>query len=115
MKTQMTKHTPLPWHANGTQIIGKAGKRHQYIADVCRDVGAESARANAEFIFRACNSHDELLGALRSCFEMLTSPKFSGWIDANCADDELWAMTAAMIQRRDEARAAIAKAEGRGE
>lgn len=56
----------------------------------------------------------QMLAALQSCFAMLTSPKFSGWIDANCADDELWAMTQAMIQRRDEARAAIAKAE-RGE
>lgn len=67
-------------------------------------------RGNARLIAAA----PELLGALKSCFAMLTSPKFAGWIKVNRADDELWAMTEAMILMEEEARAAIAKAE-RGE
>lgn len=56
-----TQHTPGPWHANGTQIIGKHGRRNQYIADCLRDVGAEQATANAHLIAAA----PEMLAALR--------------------------------------------------
>ncbi len=55
--------TPLPWHTNGGQIIGPAGKR-QILADMSRDVGILTARENAELICRAVNAHDELVKLL---------------------------------------------------
>jgi hypothetical protein len=53
--------TARPWHANGTQIVGKSGRKTQYVADVSRDNGALIAQDNAAFIARACNAHDALL------------------------------------------------------
>jgi len=66
------KHTPTPWkldaHLIGqivsqddTKLIARAG-RVEPIADLdqCERV------ANAEFIVCACNSHDQLVTALRS-------------------------------------------------
>jgi hypothetical protein len=61
----MTRHTPGYWHANGTQIIGKRGKRNQYIADVSRDNGAAIAKANAVLIAQA----PAMLEALELLFE----------------------------------------------
>lgn len=109
------QHTPLPWIYWQPGFYGEAysiGPRGN--CPILKTLGDNERvnEANAELVIRAVNSHQELLEALKSCFAMLTSPKFSGWIDANCTDDELWAMTQAMIQRRDEARAAIAKAQG---
>lgn len=88
------KHTQLPWHVGGadaeTGQINIIGDPHHgfYVCGVI--AGVESQEANAEFIVRACNGHDDLLEALR------TIAKFG-----TCAAS------------RDTARAAIAKAEGR--
>lgn len=54
------KHTPLPWHSNGSQIIGKAGRRTQYIADISRDNGVAIAQENAAFIIEACNNYERV-------------------------------------------------------
>ena len=53
----MVKADPIFWQTG----IKKGGIR---IATVS-GVGEENARANAEFIVRSCNSHDELVEALR--------------------------------------------------
>ena len=65
MKTQ---HTPVPWHtsegmsfyvfAHGS-LAEQAGVEHGPF--VCN----ASTQANAEFIVRACNAHDDMLAALQ--------------------------------------------------
>ena len=69
-----TKHTPTPWRRSTTNpfaINTAEGGASRAIAEVSTGewmpdvfVGANEAIANAEFIVRACNSHDELLAAL---------------------------------------------------
>lgn len=65
-------HTPLPWKAaigpddrfpHKGNVYGADGIIVASLAGVWRE-GVES-EANAEFIVRACNSHEELLAALR--------------------------------------------------
>lgn len=53
-----SRHTPEPWHCNGVQIIGKAGKRTQNIAE-CFNVGFDATTANARRIVECVNAcHD---------------------------------------------------------
>ena len=59
-----TTHTALPWHVGmkpGPMIYGPNGDQ---VADLTADF--EDDRANAAFIVRACNAHDDLLAALDS-------------------------------------------------
>ena len=60
----MTKHTPGPWKTkHGLSIRAPDDKE---LAEMIRDWDiAFEAQANAEFIVRACNSHYELLEALK--------------------------------------------------
>ena len=54
-----TQHTPTPWQAPETisfYILG-ASELGQFVANA-------STKANADFIVRACNAHDELVAAL---------------------------------------------------
>ena len=63
-------HTLGPWHIiNSDMVVGPEG---QLVADCERTPHCErpapptvEAMANAEFIVRACNAHEELLAALR--------------------------------------------------
>lgn len=95
------QHTPTPWSAEvgggrGSWIKGYTG---EWTALSCGDTDA-SAEANARFIVRAVNCHDELLAALEGDID---------WIDA------LSQMTierdTAMVRIRAH-RALIAKARG---
>ena len=66
-------HTELPWHVkNGIGVI--AGPRgllaYVTVASACGLTLAE-AQANARFIARACNLHEELLAALYLCEEVI--------------------------------------------
>ena len=49
------KHTPGPWHRNGTRIFAQRnpGGHKTDIAEVFRDVGAQAAEANAHMIAAA--------------------------------------------------------------
>lgn len=106
-------HTPTPWSictdpANdswyaGITISGKTGqgKTDYRVADVF--VLNHAYKANAEFIVRACNAHDDLLAALKAALETVELPtgiglgvgglefRFPAWVE--------------------QARAAISKAE----
>ena len=105
----MTDHTKTPWRivsrTDGADIVtgDYPGGRARLIAS-CWSGGSDdaddAARANAEFILRAVNAHDDLLAALRGMVEMFEHRIYNrpGPIDA--------------AQRWDAARAAIAKAEG---
>lgn len=68
------KHTPTPWHAPGMGEIHDAD--HNLIAHIAFSTGEHDddqvgTEADAKFIVRACNSHDQLVEALRDIL--------SGW------------------------------------
>lgn len=72
------KHTPTPWKSDGYWIRQSGPNGTRMVADICytgphhtpADEYPESCRivdkANAEFIVRACNCHDELVEALQA-------------------------------------------------
>jgi hypothetical protein len=66
-----TKHTPTPWtYDSVTRQIWDEHRRT--IVDM--DYGDQLPgmdEANAAFIVRACNSHDQLVGALREANDLL--------------------------------------------
>jgi hypothetical protein len=104
-----TKHTPLPWKIHSVtdkhhiQIRAKkAGTEFECSPAVLGgwDTSAEENEANAQFITRACNSHYELLEALR----LLLEDSYNA-IDNN---NPMQIREATLIQ----SRAAIAKAKG---
>ena len=61
----MTEHTPTPWFVmHGTDIMhGDKATRHASVDKLWADGGTQAC-ANAAFIVRACNAHDELVAAL---------------------------------------------------
>lgn len=63
--TTEPKHTPTPWThyaENGGFYIGHySNTRRQYVAKIPDIDGMEQAEANAAFIVRAANMHDELM------------------------------------------------------
>lgn len=61
-------------------------------------IGMDETKANADFIIRACNAHDDLLAALKAIIAWQADPQ---------KDTPSWE------RRLYEARAAIAKADGR--
>lgn len=109
----MAEHTPTPWGRGKTgpdqiMILGDKGSGnyvcHIQIAQcgggaIARAMEPER-KANAEFIMRAVNSHDDLLAALNGLLEMSSA----------CTTD---VEVIENVRRREVARAAIAKAEGK--
>ena len=106
----MSRHTDVPWEARTpsdtpTHVVkiyqDAEGRRCTAFVAVCSATTLDNA-ANAEFIVRACNSHDDLLAALKEA--IATIKVFHGkpaWdIYERCAPE---------MQRF---KAAIAKAEG---
>jgi hypothetical protein len=98
-----TKHTPLPWllHSEYSTVVMTPGRA--IIADTLGiDFDADTDRANAAFIVRACNSHEQMVAALREIENHLDgrmthqadNPNYPFW-------NQLW----------DIARAALAAAE----
>lgn len=83
--TAEKKHTPTPWGINGTHklfdeqdedslIIRADGMWVAVVTPDANDhvrLGKEEVQANAEFIVRAVNSHEELLESLKACVAMM--------------------------------------------
>ena len=105
-------HTPGPWTHNFGQdgwLIEAADEEQTYrVACVFEDIGAyripdadnrdDEGEANARFIVQACNSHDELLEALRGlCDELHKGRKLDARKDYS------------LLVADAQARAAIAK------
>lgn len=66
----MKNHTPTPWHLAGDSLIVE--EHGISIAQMLnRGTETPSPRANAEFIVRACNSHDALLDACQEAIHCL--------------------------------------------
>lgn len=74
-------HTPTPYRMTarrpGDKVIRIEGPvTNDYFINLycevsCDDRDTDVALANAEFIVKACNSHDALVGALRKALENL--------------------------------------------
>ena len=73
------QHTPTPWVARSSgprsayfSVIAESDRR-QVCSVVPRLHGSSCSEweANAEFIVRACNSHDALLAAAHHCEELM--------------------------------------------
>lgn len=96
MKTQKqtAQHTPTPWKTGDLYIWGADGEPLDLAARP-----RPERKANAEFIIRACNSHDELVAALGSAQSWL-----AGYM----------AQTPDLIDVRRKVEAALAKATGNG-
>jgi hypothetical protein len=112
-----TKHTPGPWQTFGRQkttIIADTPNTPMVAKTALGELGLKTCEANAEFIVRACNAHEDLLEVARLDQER------SDLLDelSTCRDglrrkaieDRLDVVVDEKAVRR---RAAIAKAEGR--
>jgi hypothetical protein len=103
------KHTALPWHIAKTK--GKANRTLMSedgvaIARVtpCRDLeGQHHAKANADLIVRAVNSHYELLAALKDATRIVE--QCGQWQDTNETTTQIFK------EEIEKFEAAIAKAE----
>jgi hypothetical protein len=89
------KHTLTPWYATGPHVQSAILNEDNYVCQADGDSEIQ-AIANAEFIVRAVNAHDELLGIAKELCAWEQDPdKYGGDLaDLACR-----------------ARAAIAKAE----
>lgn len=58
-------HTELPWRTLPTNQFIFSGVKAVVDTD-CREIGIAERLANAEFIVKACNSHDALVEALKN-------------------------------------------------
>lgn len=100
-----TTHTPLPWVRRGTTLWAAADKPpmgHEIIANTRTAKGDAHDEANAAFIERACNSHEELLTVLKRLQPIFT--RLSQTYEADNLTDAEWTIHACD---------AIAKAEGK--
>ena len=104
-----TKHSPLPWiyevFPAGTTIWTDEKGRSREICKVTPrgEMRDSEGEANAAFIVRAVNSHDDLLNALKAVVERL-----AGWMEIADPDH----VNADDRQALAEARAIISKATG---
>lgn len=97
------KHTPLPWQYNYDDVLAS-----EYADDlICNcEWRDEEGKANAAFIVRACNSHYELLEALKDTLSAL-----GNFYDSD-NDNRNDPMMQSIGKTMDKASNAIKKAEG---
>lgn len=100
-----TKHTPTPWFLSGPHNDGSAGIYTTANPSVDSSVAAFSdvGEANAAFIVRACNAHDELVAALENTLQFAKACQ-------HMSEDKL--MRQAIQHDIDKAEAALRKARG---
>lgn len=71
----MSTHSPLPWTHSGIHIASLSLGRDVLVASARYSSATfDEARANAEFIVRACNAHDDLLAACKKVVEHFGDP-----------------------------------------
>jgi hypothetical protein len=105
--------TPTPWNLSGNSAWWDGAKDRGAVFE-CRirtgtHVPAGQNEANAAFIVRACNAHDDLLAALRSA-ERWLSEMHSETVEGEAT--EMRDVHSAAWEVIDGYRAAIAKAGG---
>jgi hypothetical protein len=96
------KHTPLPWHADGPEVMGLDGNGDyaDHVATAWNAPGGpepEGAVANAALIVRAVNAHADLLSACEAVLDWI-------WPHGGDSDEQR--------EVYDQVCAAIAKAKG---
>jgi len=64
---KMTKHTPLPYHLDNWTLKDSSGKT---VVEINQHFGNFQQLANAQFIVTACNSHYELVEALKGAYRL---------------------------------------------
>lgn len=114
-----TKHTPTPWRASNNTgpkmqsysqsscIAGTGANSLQLVAGCFNDIGGpEVAAGNAAFIVRACNSHEQLVAALRN---LIAASDAYSTVHAPDSDDA--ARMVRYAEAFNNARAALAAAE----
>lgn len=99
-------HTPGPWTWQHDGEVIDIVSEQQTVA-MLDDNGCET-EANAEFIVRACNCHEELLEA---CKELANN--VSGWDESELRQTGGNTNTNCLLASFTKALAAIAKAEGK--
>lgn len=116
-------HTPTPWvawpDADGFVIVRAGtmrenGLQADWIAELSPDANGHSLeedRANTDLIVRAVNAHADLLAELRRCSDMLSAVA-SDMEDGGSLDTLRGKYITALVNARDDARAAIQKARG---
>lgn len=98
MKTQQAQHTPTPWSADLSTVHGPGiCAEYQEREIVCSVIN----RADAAFIVRAVNAHEELILKLKWAVMKLQ--------ELGCTND----YTLGMVRSIDACSQAIAKAEGK--
>lgn len=74
-----TKHTPTPWwHTQSGIVVGDG----RIITDCQESAPFDDMKANAEFIVRAVNVHDELVAALMDLHPSIINDKLRERIGA---------------------------------
>ena len=95
-------HTPTPWitepHGDTTALYSGRDRDHHGLRLMNLDDGDMNFEANAAFIVRACNSHDELVAACKMLIHSIP-------------DD--WPMPLGYSEVVHQAVNAISKAEGK--
>jgi hypothetical protein len=91
-------HTPTPWETSARCDVPKGVDPEWKIVsegggDMIADLtGCANAEANANFIMKACRSHDALI---KACATML------GCAEIDCMDDKSNVWRSAMLDARD--------------
>lgn len=87
----MSKHTPTPWRAvrvgNTLTIAGAVPGYFAEIRGACEGAHGAMGEANAEFIVRAVNAHDDLVAALQNLARLFQAlhPSHADWGDYKAA------------------------------
>lgn len=120
----MAEHTPTPYELSGSASwprcpgvprsvwTGGSDMRKQKRICIITRRGAEESNANAEFIVRACNSHDALVAACKRLDKFQIEYDFITCGGGMPGNDTYSSMLLDIVK---EARAALAAAEPKGE
>lgn len=100
------EHTPTPWRSSFPSYVIGGGIKICQLKGIY--VNNPNREADAEFIVRACNSHDELVAMLKTSYDAIAS------LDVNVfgsgADEEVrWPIRDELL---DKIAKSIAKAKG---
>ena len=92
-------HTPVPWKASSYPV----NRMTQWVihsddGSIASLVRSNNADANAEFIVRACNAHEDLLKASKAIAQFAASNPWTGLKDA---PKELLANLTAAIRKAE--------------
>lgn len=115
------KHTPGPWKYDDIWALVNGPKGQEICAIHAHEtkyddrVTRNEAQANAQFIVRACNAHEELRGNLKAACNVielllpLIAPSNDRWSETGLTDNGRAEVQAHLA----EFKVAIAKAEGK--